>query len=170
MSNDDDDDFGEFETSTTINTKIVSTTTKSTSTTIKKPSSLLSTTAASSSLDFVSLSDEEFHSAVASAFGLNKNTNVTKTTNETEPTTTTQTDIDDNKAKEETKVEAIVEDEIIAPTTTTETKRISVAERMKMFEQPRQQRDAFADFADLTIASSSNNKTESVAAPTISLL
>lgn len=161
---DDDDDFGEFE-----NAKedvpqppptVTPTTTTTTTTTVQQQQN-------SPVLEFLSLTDADFRVAVATAFGEGVSKPTTReTTVQTTPATAkvkvtaesigrSEEKEDDNtisKTMETTAAEARgeVHEEQLPKV------GVSIAERMKMFEQQQQQphneNDAFAGFEDLTVS------------------
>lgn len=162
---DDDDDFGEFE-----NAKedvpqppptVTPTTTTTTTTTVQQQQK-------SPVLEFLSLTDADFRVAVATAFG----EGVSKpTTRETTVQTTPATAKVKVTAESIGRSEEKEDDDTISKTmeTTAAEARgevheeqlpklgVSIAERMKMFEQQQQQQphnenDAFAGFEDLTVS------------------
>ena len=158
---DDDDDFGEFENAKEeVRPPPIKVTPTTTSTTVQQQQK-------SPVLEFLSLTDADFRVAVATAFG----EGVSKpTTRETTVQTTPATAKVKVTAESIGRSEEKEDDDTISKTmeTTAAEARgevheeqlpkvgVSIAERMKMFEQQQQQphneNDAFAGFEDLTVS------------------
>ena len=164
---DDDDDFGEFENAKEeVRPPPIKVTPTTTSTTVQQQQK-------SPVLEFLSLTDADFRVAVATAFG----EGVSKpTTRETTVQTTPATAKVKVTAESIGRSEEKEDDDTISKTmeTTAAEARgevheeqlpkvgVSIAERMKMFEQQQQQQqqqqqphnenDAFAGFEDLTVS------------------
>ena len=184
---DDDDDFGDFEDAGKAEETLKPTPTVTT--TVKQQQQQQQQQQKSSSgLEFLSLTDAEFKVAVATAFGggvskampvktrpketedvgrseegEEKDT-ITKTTETTMETTAEE--VSDGEQEERNQREQLPK------------VGVSIAERMKMFEQqqvPNNQNDAFAGFEDLTVSERGGGQTNSqngtpTAPPSLSLL
>jgi len=190
---DDDDDFGDFENAgkaeeTLKPTPTVTTTVKQQQQQQQKQKQQKQKQKSSSALELLSLTDAEFKVAVAIAFGggvskampvktrpketenvgrseegEEKDT-ITKTTETTMETTAEE--VSDGEQEERNQREQLPK------------VGVSIAERMKMFEQqqvPNNQNDAFAGFEDLTVSERGGGQTNpqngtATAPPSVSLL
>jgi len=177
---DDDDDFGEFENAKEeVRPPPIKVTPTTTSTTVQQQQK-------SPVLEFLSLTDADFRVAVATAFG----EGVSKpTTRETTVQTTPATAKVKVTAESIGRSEEKEDDDTISKTmeTTAAEARgevheeqlpkvgVSIAERMKMFEQQQQQQphnenDAFAGFEDLTVSERAGQDDSLTGPPSVSLL